>query len=543
MFFGDRPATDRAVQLISLLLRVPLVPLLALVTVMGLAACAGDGAPAEPAEPPTAGRLFTGAVDADGRTITVDGLILTVPPGALDETVEVTIDRIPAPDVEGTTGAWFTLGPAGLVFAVPATIEFESIDSTDDIVKWVEGVREDGAAFVGLQPLPIAENDGRRRADLRSFSTVGRMISHFGGCPRRRAPPIVRTAKYDACTDELRISWSSVGAVHIEFGYRPGYAQGSSPPPVTWQNVFERPANGELVLRPPVYPGSNELAYTFVYRVYEALSCRNQTILSTPATAFVPAPSVVPPRPPEDLQVESLGAVNHIRWSLPTKPDGTIDFDTNQDGFEIQRQPPWPDGVRQTAPDVLTYEDQDADPNETYTYSVRAIWNSNSCSEPLASTWVSSMPTRPRPTPPPGPTATRVCSIIELTAQPAEQTVRVQNQQCRANGTCPDALLAFSVEQTDGRPIGRTFMSVIGPTVLAENDLILIDSPDAPWGPERAVHVFLDGSQATRMTAIVGISVPDTVFGPNGSEPVPNTIFLSIGAADCFVRTQVTVTE
>lgn len=91
-----------------------------------LAACggggAGDDAPAIDAEVIADAVVTSMAIDAAGGTITTpDGVVLTIPPGALATSTTITITRI-APSADGTVGPVFELGPDGTELAEPATL-------------------------------------------------------------------------------------------------------------------------------------------------------------------------------------------------------------------------------------------------------------------------------------------------------------------------------------------------------------------------------------------------------------------------------------
>jgi hypothetical protein len=104
------------------------------IIVVALAAC-GDptASPVMPdAAPP-------GTIGAMGGTVDFAGATLVVPPGALDHDVVITVSEL-FDGSEPTVTAVYTFEPAGLVFAVPATVTFTLEKPPFDLaVYWAAG--------------------------------------------------------------------------------------------------------------------------------------------------------------------------------------------------------------------------------------------------------------------------------------------------------------------------------------------------------------------------------------------------------------------
>lgn len=111
------------------------------------AASAGDAAkPAYDAGPPTAKTIGP----SGGIALSSDGRVkVTVPTGALDHEVAITISPVPPP-LDGALGQTYAVGPANVVLAMPLTLEFSYDPSMID-GNWpadlLIGTVRDGAWF------------------------------------------------------------------------------------------------------------------------------------------------------------------------------------------------------------------------------------------------------------------------------------------------------------------------------------------------------------------------------------------------------------
>lgn len=500
----------------------------------------------DPDAPPSAPlqRSFSGTVDDFGRVIQLDDLTLVIPPQAVSEPVVVTIDPIETPAFEGATGDWYEFGPAGLNFDVPAQLLIGGVDPTEDVVKWVEGPNADGVVVSALQTLPqVTLEDGRRQAELLGFSRVGKTTSIFrGSCRQHRAPPRITTATYDPCNDTLKLAWSSDGPVWIEQGFRRGHRAGESPNPVQWQSSGTlAPDDGSLAIRPGVYPGPDELAFTFVFRVFHVSSCRGTTLLSPPAAAEIPAPQLLRPPTPVDVQAVRSGSAVQVTWSLPIRPDGGID-NLSHDGFEIQRRPAWRDGDRRTGPDEMMLVDGDAGQvGSSYTYLVRTFRERNGCATPSFSALASTSVGAPLPFPT-GPEVTRTCGIFRFAVVPDAQTIRVQNTRCTRDGSCPDARIGVLIDHIGGLALPEVPLWAVPPPIVADFGLVTIDSMYLTQPPSFGTpFATLSDGSASSYTATVNVRAPDSVFGANGV-PLPAILDMRMAIGECTLSTRVTVT-
>ena len=203
--------------------------------------------------------------------------------------------------------------------------------------------------------------------------------------------------------------------------------------------------------------------------------------------------------------------------------------------------PGWPDGIRRVGPDVRSFVDTEASElSQPYVYRIRAFWEQNRCEAPLRSPWVDrTVPTSGPP--PPGAEAVKDCNPIELTAQPAVQTIRAQDIACIASGECPDAVVAFSIENVRGEPLNDVLLGVSIPTLPREDRRISIDSPFIPPGAGiDQSAVVLSEPGVSRLTALVSIGAPQTLFEPG---ELPAEWWVLFGARDCVLQTRVLVVE
>ena len=470
----------------------------------------------------------SGSVGPDGATLDLGDVHFVFPPEAVQEPVQVTINRIEAPDPRISQGDWFELHPAGLNLRHPAEVLMFDIDDTVDVVKRVEGSDGRGQPFHALQALRQSNlENGARSASIHGFSSVGRSSWLYGGgCRAPLDAPEIVSATYDPCEDLIEVSWRSDGPVAVQVGFREGRRAGEPLPEVTWQAITQHQQDGRMAFRPSVYPAPDELAYTFIIRAFHIDACNGQNLLSPPAAAEVPVIGLVAPRPPENVQAQRTNGGISLQWSLPTRTGGGVDFDSNQDGFEIRRQPPWPDGVRRT--DGLVFQDSPVSPAQRYTYSVRAFWNLNACAMPLASEWTTAT-VEPEVT----PDGERTCGAWRLSVTPTSQTMRPQTPACVADGSCPDAEMDVVIEHLTGAPLPDLVLLAAGYAAI-ELGRVTIESPFAAESVEGYGVARLTDGMASRYTATIRVVSPSL-------EPFEATWSLNVGTRECFVPTEVIV--
>lgn len=86
-----------------------------------LAACSDNGE--DPVQPPPPIALSQTIGTAGGTLASTDGRVsLTIPPGALDHDVVITIDELTGTMAPAVPGALYDLGPTGTTFAIPASL-------------------------------------------------------------------------------------------------------------------------------------------------------------------------------------------------------------------------------------------------------------------------------------------------------------------------------------------------------------------------------------------------------------------------------------
>ena len=492
-------------------------------------------APPPPNDPPPTS--FSGEISPEGRTVRLRELTLIFPPNAVSEVVPISIEPIEPPaGAPGTTGTWFEFKPSGLNFDVPVLLVPDNLAFNEDMAKWVES-REEDEPQSALQLLPpTTAPDGRAAAELRGFSRAGKTFEIYGGnCRRRPVPPMITSARYDPCTDQFELEWSSDAPVWIEVGYREGRRAGDPIPPVRWQSIIaDRPEDGQIRLRPSAYPRPDQLAFTHVFRMYQADSCNSGTLLSPPAVVELPLPVFAPPGAP-DVVARRIGpSTVEVSWQ-PTSTT-TASFD----GFEVQRRPAWPTGPKQLAANERYLIDRQAGPN-LVRYEVRATRAQANCPSPASSDWsiVNVSPSQPVM----GQVIRHSCERFRMSATPGLQTVFPQTSACLAAGQCPDAQIHVTLDFTDGRPVAQMFLDVRLPRMLADKNLVTIDSPFlvGPVIPgNHAVWLEDPAGAATSFESWVSIRFPSELFGPSGIT-LPDTYVIGLGSGDCLMRVGVNV--
>lgn len=136
-----------------------------------LAACGGDDVVS--ADPDA--EVTSGTIGPDGGTVTADGLTLTIPPGALDDEVAITVTRTedPAPAGYEAQSAVYEFLPTGTTFDVDVTVAIDVTgDTTGSALQWTS----DGETWIAIAG---AEADGVFTAAIDHFSGgfVGRVIT------------------------------------------------------------------------------------------------------------------------------------------------------------------------------------------------------------------------------------------------------------------------------------------------------------------------------------------------------------------------------
>lgn len=105
-------------------------------------------------------------VSADGR------MALEIPPGALDEAVEITIEAVPGP--EGAASDLYVIEPMGLTFERPVVVTFdyddELLDGADAEGLTLVAHREADWAYLGDQR--VDDDDQTLSASLMALSAV-----------------------------------------------------------------------------------------------------------------------------------------------------------------------------------------------------------------------------------------------------------------------------------------------------------------------------------------------------------------------------------
>lgn len=111
--------------------------------------CSSNGGSSGSSAPAGTGASKSEPIGAAGGKVTVEGVTLTVPPGALanDQTITVTSTTGSAPSGASAFSPVYTFTPAGLKFATPVTVE---IAFTGDAAKAAVFWSSDGAAWEKL---------------------------------------------------------------------------------------------------------------------------------------------------------------------------------------------------------------------------------------------------------------------------------------------------------------------------------------------------------------------------------------------------------
>ncbi len=137
----------------------------------------GGEAPVSPSAPESAVRLTLDAGPA-GATKTIGGFTVTIPPGALDETITLTADYFPrSADMASVYGigpfsGGVAFGPAGLRFNVPITIGMEPEIAASEGDQYPFYYYDDGAkAWTEQGACGTANADGIIEFELDHFST------------------------------------------------------------------------------------------------------------------------------------------------------------------------------------------------------------------------------------------------------------------------------------------------------------------------------------------------------------------------------------
>ena len=491
-----------------------------LATALSAAGCGGDTASTVPPPVLTLPTQFSGVIDPSGRTIEIEGLTVVVPPNAVRQPTNISIEPVATPEFDGAEDSWFSFSPAGLNFAEPLELWVEGVRSDEELGKWIQQTDQEGQLIEVIQKLPQIDHGDRRQAFLRGFSRVGRLESFVGVCIDDDAPRIVRVG-YDECDDRLELEWDSVSPVWVQVGYRP-----NDDAPVTWGWLYvDRPEDGLLRVPPEMYPPASSPPYTFVFRVFHPARCDDQIVLSPPGFAEVVAPLPFAPRSPDSLTARRVGQTVELRWDWARRPDGSIDLSTGHAGFEVSRSPPWPDGdVRTVAPDALVFADREVTPrNQAFIYGVRAIWRQAQCDQPTGGQSVSVVVPSPGD-PPSGAPAVQTCGLIRLTVTPAEQTVAPQNETCRAAGTCPNAEFSMVVEHVNGASLFPLGVGLDEPPAFMDKGLISIDSQfiDGPvvFGRSHALLSGGHGESTDGHDRNGGARRPLRVGGPAAADPL-----------------------
>ncbi|MEM9454588.1 MAG: hypothetical protein AAGF11_10440 [Myxococcota bacterium] len=118
--------------------------------------------------------LDSDRIDEDGGVVlSEDGrMMLEIPEGALDEAVEITIERVDGP--EGSAGALYLVEPMGLTFARPAVLTYDYDDQTlsdaDPEALTLVAHRELSWAYLGDQL--VDDEDQTVSASLMALSAV-----------------------------------------------------------------------------------------------------------------------------------------------------------------------------------------------------------------------------------------------------------------------------------------------------------------------------------------------------------------------------------
>lgn len=88
-------------------------------------------------------------IGAEGGTLQAPGIVLVVPPGALSQEVELSVEKVPAPQVERLTAVSpvFRFGPSGLQFDSPVTVTFDFQAAGSSVPKLYWSKPGDEAAF------------------------------------------------------------------------------------------------------------------------------------------------------------------------------------------------------------------------------------------------------------------------------------------------------------------------------------------------------------------------------------------------------------
>jgi hypothetical protein len=124
--------------------------------VMKLAACGGS---------PSSSESFV--VGPGGGTFTADGVVLTVPSGAVGEAVTITVVDDPAGAPSGFTvdGKIYRFAPEGLTFSVPVTVSFPTQSTSESVFWTVAGSQTEFA------PLTTTVDGARATAQVTHFSS------------------------------------------------------------------------------------------------------------------------------------------------------------------------------------------------------------------------------------------------------------------------------------------------------------------------------------------------------------------------------------
>lgn len=133
------------------------------------AACASDDSAPDPAaedEPGASGEVERVEIGPEGGRLEVDGAMLEIPPGALDETVELSMAVIEPDYDDPIASVAVELEPHGLQFAVPATLSLTVTGEAPDAPYVMRGEAAEGP----FDPIASEADDDTVTAELSGFS-------------------------------------------------------------------------------------------------------------------------------------------------------------------------------------------------------------------------------------------------------------------------------------------------------------------------------------------------------------------------------------
>ena len=351
----------------------------------------------------------TKVVDQNGGTLSLDGMALTIPAGALQGPISITVRKqtiANAPEI--IDGVLYEFTPDGLQFDLPVTLSMPMPDNSllgpgeeFRIAKYRVTPDYDDPNQ-NLSYLIVYDTTVDATTQLVSTEISG--FSSYGTTTSTTFPPILppvpnTTASYDSCNRRLTLTIRGSGVetatvtAFIQQRSRQARPLGSIPPWTNWSTDWAgervQQPQGSLVFSALPRPAAGESAYTYEYqvgtRLCETLQCNPPRFHVTGTTSVLA------------LERPTPGRIENLAITATTSNSRSLDWDhailpeEHYDYFEVMRRPPWSgptggDWLNIGVSPSWSYRDtQDIQPNTNYTYFVRAVNATQpSCPNPLA---------------------------------------------------------------------------------------------------------------------------------------------------------------